>query len=134
MGVTIYANNSDLSFDCSYSGFYRLRCAVCKLYNKDLFDLYASWYIDDKNVQQINNLLSECDEDDQILDFLFQSDCDGSISYKACKEIYDLIKDISEEEAGIHNIRYGAYYQDDWEQFKQLLKECYSRRRKLRWS
>ena len=132
MGVTIYANNSDLRFDCSYSGFYRLRCAVCKVFNPELYKLYSDYAND--NVDEINALLTDYSEDDLILDFLFQSDCYGSISYKACKEIYDLIKDIPEEEARIHNIRYGAYYRDDWEQFKQLLKECYSKRRKLRWA
>lgn len=74
-----------------------------------------------------NERLKDGDED--ILDFLYAPDCGGKISYKTCKKIYELIKDTDCK----YCLRYAAYSHNDWADFKQLLKECYSHRASLVW-
>ena len=83
----------------------------------------------DKRAQEIvdNQNLEEYAD---ILDFLYASDAGGSISYKTCKRIYDLMKDQKYDGIGF---RYAAYRHNDYEEFKEFLLECYSHRRKLRW-
>lgn len=72
------------------------------------------------------------DEDEDILNFLFASDCEGKISYKTCKKIYDLIKDV---DFGGRTFTYMAYSDGkDYERFKEFLRECYRKRTCMRWS
>lgn len=71
-------------------------------------------------------------EDEDIVDFLFAPDESGKVSYRTCKKIYDLIKDIKDEGSRIV-LRYSLYSNNDWEDFKQLLKDCYSNRCNLTW-
>ena len=71
------------------------------------------------------------DEDKDILDFLFASDCDGKCSYKTAKKIYDLIKDV---DFGGKIFTYTAYSDGkDYENFKEFLKECYQKHRTIIW-
>ncbi len=65
-----------------------------------------------------------------VLDFLYMPDSEGSISYKTCKKIYDLIKDV---DFGSKEFRYAAYSNNDYKDFKEFLKECWSKKRKMRW-
>lgn len=53
------------------------------------------------------------DEDEDILDFLFASDCEGKCGYKTAKKIYTIIK--------------------DYEYLKDFLKECCQKRRTIIW-
>ena len=69
--------------------------------------------------------------DEDILDFLYAEDCEGKISYKTCRKIYDLIKDVDFEKKGF---RYAAYQNNDYEELKEFLTECYSKRRNMVWS
>lgn len=57
------------------------------------------------------------------------SDLKGSISYKTCGKIYYLIKDID----FTTGFRYAAYMHNDFEEFKEFLLDCYSKRKKMRW-
>ena len=66
-----------------------------------------------------------------IIEFLFMPDVSGSISHGTCKKIYDLIKDV---DFGSEGFRYGVLRHNDYEEFKAFLKDCYSHRKKMRWS
>ena len=73
----------------------------------------------------------QADEDKDIFDFLFASDCDGKCSYKTAKKIYDLIKDV---DFGGKIFTYTAYSDGkDYENFKEFLKECYQKHRTIIW-
>ena len=41
MGVTIYANGVNRSFDCGYIGFAHLRDRIVEVYDKDLYNIYS---------------------------------------------------------------------------------------------
>ena len=136
MGVSITATNSKYNFDTGAFGFFNLRKNIALALDKDFGNHYEKLiYCHTKDDYEIfdrvsNRLAARKKLDCDILDFLFMSDIEGSISYRTCKKIYDLIKDI---DFGSKGFRYGAYQHNDYEEFKQFLQECYKYRRKMRW-
>jgi len=140
MGITITAANSKYDFFLGYGGFFSLRKNIASAYNKEFGEHYGNLIYCHTPRQfeehdKISNLLiSQLDPDEKdadIFDFLYQSDCSGKISYKTCKKIYDLIKDI---DFGDRIFTYGANSDGkDYEYLKEFLKECYSHRRQMRW-
>lgn len=142
MGITIRANGVLRSFYCSYFGFKRLRDNVAKVFDEDFGLIYSDVLLSMLNPEdwkkRLNNILElknktgeikDCDND--ILDFLFERDCEGKAGYKTCKKIYDLIKDV--DFTG-KVFTYAAYSDGkDYEYFKEFLKECYSKRATMRW-
>lgn len=141
MGVSITAKNSKYSFDGGYGQFCLLRENIALAFDKEFGEHYATlrkcFMNDDIKLfnEKANRILSNGrfkDEDVDIIDFLYASDCGGSISYKTCKKIYDLIKDIDYKG---HHINYHAYASDnDYENFKEFLLDCYKHRRKMVWN
>ena len=141
MGLTITSNYKDaISLDGGYSMLFKIRKIVAKAYDTEFGILYAKFldnWIDmedrSQTVQQLNDLLSDSrfkEEDHDILDFLFEDDEQGQISYKTCYKIYNLIKD----DTGHYQLRYAFYSKNDWEDFKNLLLGCYSHKASLRWN
>ena len=138
MGVTIYANGVDRSFDCGYIGFAHLRNRICEVYDKDLYNVYSDMkmcalYTSEwtEKINEICNLKHFPDEDEDILDFFFASDCAGKISYKTCGKIYYLIKDV---DFGERIFTYAAHSDGkDYERLKEFLHECYRKRACMRW-
>ena len=137
MGVSIRATNSSHSFDMGYGGFFNLRKNIALALDDEFGKNYANLaYCHSKeeyeeNDRIANEILARKPLDEDILDFLYDSDTTGQISHKVCKKIYDLIQDI---DFGKKSFRYGAYAHNDYEEFKTFLKECYSNRRYMRWS
>lgn len=139
MGVTIYANGIEQKFDCGYIGFKNLRDNIAEAYDSELGELYsdavAIFFDSEAHTAKINSLLQNSrfkDEDSDIIDFFFMSDCEGKIGHKTCKKIYDLIRNI--DYSG-RRFTYAAHSDGkDYEHFKIFLKECYRRRAKMRWN
>ena len=141
MGLTVYATNEPLSFDMGYGGFYDFRTTICKIYDAELGALYADHIFGDsehehERIRKINEVLSDerfNDEDEDLIDFFFASDCEGKISHKTCKKIYDLIKDV---DFGNDGFQYALmrHSDGDYEALKRFLKNCYSNHRKMRWT
>ena len=137
MGVSIRATNSSYSFDMGFGGFFNLRKNIALALDDEFGKNYANLaYCHSKeeyaeNDRIANEILARKPLDEDILDFLYDSDTTGQISHKVCKKIYDLIQDI---DFGKKSFRYGAYAHNDYEEFKTFLKECYSNRRYMRWS
>ena len=138
MGVCIHANGVSQSFDCGYIGFQRLRITIATAYDFCFGRFYGDVGLALNNPQLydagINLLLKDNrfkEDDNDIIDFFFASDCNGKIGYKTCKKIYDLIKDID------YSGKIFTYAErsdgKDYEHFKEFLKECYSKRAKMRW-
>lgn len=143
MGICIEATNSSIELNLSYGAFHNLRRNIAEVLDPELGELYhqlASLFSADaltaeKRIFEIVN-----DEDrfpsettQGIIDFLFASDVGDSISYKACKQVYDLIKDVDFGNKCFQYVSYQNPQVSDYELFKQLLKECYSKHRKMRW-
>lgn len=140
MGVCICATNSGYEFYGGYGAFFNLRNQIAHALDQEFGENYAciiKCYSEeasrenDRKAEEIINRKHLDEKYEDVLDFLYMPDSDGKISYKTCKKIYDLIKDI---DFGTRNIRYGADYHNDYEEFKAFLKECYSKRRNMRWS
>ena len=138
MGVCLTSRKSNYSFNMGYGGFHNLRKNIAIAWDAELGEAYADIGIAMMNPKEynerINRILSDDrfkDEDGDIADFLFASDCDGKCSYKTCGKIYNLIKDI---DFGKKIFTYGAYSDGkDYEYLKEFLKECYQKRRMMIW-
>ena len=140
MGFTITATNSKYSFNGSSGGFYSLRVNIAKAFDTEFGNHYETLReritLADYDAFDIkaNDILAKPrfkKEDDDIIIFLFMPDTGGSISYKTCKKIYDLIKDI---DYGNKIFTYAAHSDGrDYEKFKAFLLDCYKRRAKMRW-
>lgn len=136
MGVSISAKNSKYDFNMGYIGFFWLRKNIATALDKNFGDNYKNLISchtqeDFKEHDRIANMIIEKNElDEDIVEFLYAPDTNGKISYKVCKKIYDLIKDI---DFGNEHFRYGAYAHNDYEEFKEFLKECYAHHRNMYW-
>ena len=140
MGFTITATNSKHDFYGGMGGFRNLRVNIAKAWDKEFGEHYETLIrchckkeYEAFN-EKANRILSNDrfrQEDEDIIDFLFACDCDGSISYKTCKKIYDIIKDI---DFSGEIFTYSAYSDgNDYEYFKEFLLDCYKRRAKMIW-
>ena len=136
MGVTITCKNPKYSFDMGYGGFFNLRKNIAIALDEEFGNHYSTLtschspqdYTNFDNIA--NRMISEKDLDDDILDFLFQSDCDGKINYRTCKKIYELIKNV---DFGNKSFRYTAYAHNDYEELKEFLLDCYKYHKNMIW-
>lgn len=142
MGLTIYGENHSpiptREFHGSYNMLKIIREEVLKAYDDELYKIYVDLLKEKKRYREFNkkaneriSLISyESKYDENILDFLFSSNIRGKINYETCKKIYDLIKDTSCNK----NLNYFAYKTyNDWEEFKNLLLDCYHQKANLVW-
>lgn len=138
MGIEIHANGVEQSFRCGYIGFSHLRNNIAMAFDSEFGEAYADILKYFKDVYgyyyKLNQILLDDrfqQEDEDIIDFLYASDCEGEVPFKTCKKIYDLIKDV--DFSGRVFI-YGAYSDGkDYEHFKDFLKECYEKKVDMRW-
>ena len=139
MGVTLTANKSAYSFDMGAGGFFNLRANIADLFDEQFGEHYRKLLqcYDQIEYEEHDRIANEIlshprfrDEDEDILDFLYASDCDGKIEYKTCGKLYRLIKD---HDFGKKSFRYAAFVHNDYEELKAFLKECYSHRRNAYW-
>lgn len=136
MGVSITATNSEYDFYMGYGGFFNLRKNVALALDREFGENYAllSRCVTPRQFEEndavANALITEKNLDEDVVEFLYASDCGGSVSHKTCRKIYDLIKDV---DFGDKGFRYAAYRKDDYEDFKKFLLQCWSKRRRMRW-
>ena len=139
MGVTITATNSTYEFHMGYGGFFNLRKNIAIALDKEFGEVYANlsscitdsqFIANDKNAEFVINKNCLKDNYADVLEFLYMPDSNGSVPYTTCRSIYKLIKDIDFKDK---TFRYGAYANNDYEEFKRFLLECVSKRRKMRW-
>jgi len=138
MGICLTSKKSNYAFDMGYGGFHNLRTNIASVFDKELGEAYAdtifAMFHPQEYTEYINNILSDSrfrNEDADLVEFLFASDCKGKCSPKVCKKIYDLIKDI---DFGNQIFIYAAHSDGrDYEHLKAFLKECYQKRRTMIW-
>jgi hypothetical protein len=145
MGFSLTATNSKYSFSGGYGSFAALRANIAKAWDKEFGEHYdtlrACFRESDYDAfnKETERILSQerfqeggGKADSDIVEFLFASDCAGSISHKTCKKIYDIIKGID-----FHGeIFTYAMHSDgkDYERLKDFLLDCHKRRVRARWS
>ena len=101
MGVNLY--NKEYSMDMGYGSFLQLRNKIAELFNEEFAENYRklphcstnSEY--DENCEKANEIIEKYNLDDDIIDFLYQSDCNGRVTYEACKKLYNIIKDYDDD-------------------------------------
>lgn len=142
MGITIEGTHKNsLSLTGSYNMMALIRNEVSKAWDKEFGEHYATLgkcnsdkdyeIFNDKANKIINSerLIKQTEDDSDILDFLFAPDCEGKLHYNTCMKIYNLIKDLDLT----YPLQYLAYSKDDWNIFKQLLQDCFNKKRNLIW-
>ena len=108
MGVTIESENH--SIDLGYGGFLNLRMKVAELTAQDIYEHYqcldSGMFLCGSKREEFfktyNSKIQELSEKhngekDNILDFLYESDCNGEMDIEHCKSIYEVIKDYDDD-------------------------------------
>lgn len=140
MGITITSNyKGAIDLSGGYFMMHSIRKRVAIAMDKEFGEHYETLIrcYKDEDFKEFNKKANQMIKEKKLhvdhkdlLDFLFAPDCDGKISHKTCKKIYDLIKDIEEPKLCL---RYAIDSDNDWEDFKTLLRECYSHRANMVW-
>ena len=134
MGVTITSKNPLFEFDTGYITFFYLRKNIAQAIDEDFGNAYLPSEENLKEALSIINQKHLDDDYEDVLDFLFASDCEGKIGYKTCKKISELLEKKLPDLKG-KNIRYGYYSTGlDYEEFILFLKDCFKYRKNMRWS
>ena len=129
MGVTIESKNHYI--DLGYGGCMCLRTKVAELAAPDIFEHYKKlgegmWYPNRKAFfKDYDEKIAELDKKykgkmSDILDFLYESDCDGIMDVPHCRSIYEVIKDYDDD------ISYGYSGRKDcakFADFKKIVKD-----------
>lgn len=139
MGLTIRGRfDGSPSYDMGYVSFFQLRKdiaysvseeygkhyeelskACAKLIDVDAYNARTEWLIKKYHCKE------------RFLSFLYQSDCSGKLSPFKCKALLDQIADVK----GKALYGYTAYPENclTMDKFKELLRECFNRRKYLEW-
>ena len=131
MGVCIHANNGKcpIEFDMGYGGFLSLR----EFIGEELAgEAYTTWAkTNDSTSKETLHIICKALHSilgDATYNFLTQTDCEGELTHRECKEMLDKIKPLT------NNYYYGYWKREhSFEDFKTLLQYCYSHRTKLVW-
>lgn len=126
LGLYAYAKglSKEECYDCGYITFNLYRKNVASAYNERLGELYKKTFKDELQPEEIKEWNNLCNDDLDI--FLWHSDCDGKLTPKECKKIYDAMKDLKVEMQG-HNYIEMNYY-DMHQLWLNMLKHCYKHR------
>ena len=142
MGITIWSKNREA--DCGYGGFMNLRQTVADLTSPEIGAFYrklndAPFFGSertkffeqyDKDLQALNNKLKKEPKKLRILDFLYQSDCEGKADVWTARAIWEVIKDYDD------NYCYGYAGRPDcmmWSDFKKIIQDCIETKTPMHW-
>lgn len=144
MGVSIYCERLNKSIDLTYMGFQRFRERVsmlaCPEWGEEYSKISSASNLSKDEKEEFFDRVDEMTErliengklDKLIVHFCYQADCDGKVSSRACKRIYECIKDYSEDD----KITYGYAAHENCPRFKdikELIKQCSETKSPLTW-
>lgn len=127
LNIRIKGMSHEETYHCGYLTFGVYRQEVAKAWNKEFGEIYEkpyknlSYEYTDEDIKRWNEL---CNDDLDI--FLNHSDCDGKLTWKECKKIYDVMKNLEIDMQG-HNYGTMNYY-DMHKQWLNMFKFCYEHR------
>lgn len=129
MGVSIRTKNK--SIDMGYTSFFRLRTDIAKAINSEWGMKYEE-LVNRNRYDELNDITAEYLADGKIskylVDFCFQSDSEGHITYWACKYIHQQIQNVDKKD------NYGyVMAPNSWEEIKNVFKDGSKNRGGLRW-
>lgn len=145
MGITLSGKPDSRitvkSLDMSYGGFFRLRCMAAKQLNDEFYHLYRSmmnnrsdddWKEFDERINNCiqHHKLDKTASDCKLLDFFFLSDCEGKITYGACKKLYELLKNEDDDQKLGYVGKADCATMGD---LKNLLLDIYKNKGRLEW-
>jgi len=130
MGLTISIKGYDGAYDCGYITHNVFMRSLAEVYNEEFGKLYDKWCdsaliesrkLTDEEIKRWNEI---CNDDLDIL--LLHSDCDGKLTPKECRKVYEVIKNFEINMPG-HN--YGDMKPYNLlEKWKDMLRYCYIHR------
>lgn len=144
MGITI--SNHKRSIDMGSGGYLRLRAKISELLNcQEFSDIYAELLnpykektsrgfetMQDYYEDHDNRAIAVCEAyklDEEVINWLYSSDCGCSVSAKTCRHLWKIIKDYDD------NVVYGYAARPDramFKDFKRIVQECAEERRVMR--
>lgn len=123
LDIQIKGLKREETYHGGYITFANYRIKVAKAFNKTFGEIYEKPYLNpfyefpDEDLEQLNQL---CNDDLDI--FLWHSDCDGKLTPKECKKIYNELKKLKIEDFP---------YRDKGEMHElwlNMFKYCYTHR------
>ena len=144
MGISLYANSKYVpqKFDMSYGGFFTLRSQIANAFDEEFGKHYSQLLKASCSLsggteafnQKTNQILADkrFEGKDDILDFFFASDCDGTISYQTCKKLYNIIKDVNFQ-SGFQYESISNGIEKDWKDLKEFFFGSYKAKVSARW-
>ena len=134
MGLVITAKGfNETIYDSGYMGFTHFRVAVAKAYNQEFGELYEKWIkavsfgisrlykMSKEEMERLNELANN---DLDLL--LLHSDCDGKLTPKECKKIYEVTKNLKCDYPQCNYITDTG--KNQLEVFNRALLHCWKRR------
>ena len=143
MGVTIKCQKTKRDIDMGYFSFADLRRQIAYCESKELGDLYneamdmskrimipdPSNYWDEYD-RRLDQLIKSGGISVKVVDFLYQSDCEGKINRRQCKKILERIKDLPDEQKIGYKGREDCATMGD---FKDILRDCVNKKCEMEW-
>ncbi|HAA1162493.1 TPA_asm: hypothetical protein GD612_08620 [Listeria monocytogenes] len=121
MGLDLVAKEQPVDFCMGYIGFSLMRKKIAEKHNKDLGVLYQNcmkigWFTD-SDVEKIEEMSNG------LIGLLLHSDCDGTLTYKECRDIRKDLNKIEFED--------DDFYKTKLEDLKTMINFCADKRRTL---
>ena len=139
MGVTIRSKNYNI--DMGGGDFLNLRTKVAELTTQDIYEHYKALTnyflctLEEKKdfFEDYNKKIEMLDEKyngkySDILDFLYEPDCNGNISYDVCVSLWNTIKDYEDDTKYGYVGRFVTF-----NDFKKIVKDCIDNKTNLTW-
>lgn len=143
MGLTLKSKGSNIELTGGYGMFKRIREVIANAFDEEFGKHYETLgfccFFKDKIKEwdeKANKILENerfKDKDEDIVDFLFATDCGGKCNYETCGKIYDLIRNVGDI-AKLQYTNRPSVKENDFEDFKHLLLDCYLTKSDLTWS
>lgn len=97
MSVSISSKDENQYLELSYSDFFKIRNEIAYQLSKSLGDCYKkimdgpSPSLDDDLTKEASKVRDDCQD---VVEFIFASDCGGMIDSETCGKVFQLLKNI----------------------------------------